>query len=103
MLKVQSTEYEDSVNLDVEDDTEDFEQMGIELAALIRYAYDTVSNAAGEGGARDPEREARLFIDQVINDAINGEMEESEESRIESERGKILKLVDDYMDKKDDE
>ena len=53
MIKVVSTEFEEGMNFEIEDDTEDFDVMAMELSAMLRYAYDSLRESAKEGGAQD--------------------------------------------------
>ncbi|MGI6736348.1 MAG: hypothetical protein ACOX41_03415 [Anaerovoracaceae bacterium] len=99
MLKVTGHKKNDiEMTFEIEDETEDFDELGMELSTLVRYAYDCLRTSAEEGGASDPEREARLYIDTIVNNAINGDIQESSPS---DERRAMLHLVDDYLDKKD--
>ncbi|MGI6721589.1 MAG: hypothetical protein ACOX4I_03370 [Anaerovoracaceae bacterium] len=99
MIKITSKEEANGYSFEIEDETEDFDEMGMELATLIRYAYDTMAESAQKEGAKDPDREAMLFVDSIVNDAINGDITETGGSQ-KRQRGEILHLVDDYMAKK---
>lgn len=100
MLKVTSKEEELGYSFEIEDDTEDFDELGMQLATLIKYSYDAVLESARQGGAEDPEREASLYIDSIVYDAINGDIAESEEEQKKNERREMLHLVDNYMEKR---
>ncbi len=103
MLKITSTvrEYEDAVDFEIEDQTEDFDELGMELAALIRYAYDAMAEAAGNEGVPDPRRQAQVYIDSIVNDAINGDLTEGGPMQeAPARKGEILRLVDDFIERK---
>ncbi len=99
MLKVVSTEFEEGRNFEIEDDTEDFDQMAMELSVLIRFAYDALREAAEQEDVEDPEFEARQYIHAVVDNAFDEDILETTGGENGDERGKILKLVDDYIDK----
>ena len=96
MLKIISIYKDDEVEFNIEDDTDDFEQLSMELSMLVKYGYDSLKAAAAEGGAKDPEREAKLFVDSLVNEAINGEAVETTEA---DKRRALMHVVDDYIDK----
>ena len=67
MLKIISIYKDEEVEFEIEDDTDDFEQLSMELSMLIKYGYDSLRSAAEQGGAKDPDREARLYVDNIVS------------------------------------
>ena len=96
MLKIISIYKDEEVEFEIEDDTDDFEQLSMELSMLIKYGYDSMRSAAAEGGAVDPDREAKLYVDNIVNEAINGDAVETTDA---DRRRSLLHIVDDYIDK----
>ena len=106
MLKITSYEEENGYSFDIEDETEDFDVMHAELSTLLRYAYDAMFESASQSGVKDPAREAQLYIDSVVNEAINGDITETSardaDPRTPVEIRDYLHLVDEKMNAKKD-
>ena len=96
MLKITSIYKGEEVEFEIEDNTDDFEQLSMELSMLIKYGYDSLKAAADQGGAVDPEREAKLYVDNIVNEAINGDAVETTDA---DRRRSLMHIVDDYIEK----
>ena len=94
MIKIDYYIKDNEANFEIQDETENFEELSMELSILLKYAYDSMLEAATEGGAKDPEREAKLFIDSITNEAVNGEAVEQNEA---DQRRSLMHIVDNYM------